>query len=187
MGFEIEDGKGRGYNASVSSAHRLNVSSKSLDRIFYISRDDGRAFNLISVVASAAAGDHIAYIKNTSSTRNMYIYRVEFHSANAALWKLWSVTGTAAGGSALTPSNLNRTSSKTAEATARGDGAVTSLTTGDILGVHRSAANGEGEMSYDGALILGPNDAVSVEYDTGTTGAAEVDFLFWYEDADKDA
>jgi hypothetical protein len=186
MGWKIEDGVGRGYEASVSDVNRLNVSSKSQNRIFYISRDSGEAFNLVSTDSGATAGEYILYLQNTSTTKNMYVDRIEYHSANAALWKLWTVTGTAAGSSALTPTNLNRTSSKVAEATARGDGAITGLTAGAQLATHRNAADGEGQMEFQGALILGPNDAIAVEYDTGTTGAAEVDIFFWYESASRD-
>ena len=181
MGFTIDDGKGRGYVASVSDDNRVNTSSQINPRIFYISRDDGLAFNAISVDSSAAAGDLIHYLKNTSSDRLMYIYRIEFHGVNAALWKIWQVTGTGSG-TTITPSNLNLTSGISAEATCLGNGAVTGLTTGKQLGVHRSTANGEGEMVYFDALILGPGDAIAVEYDTGTTGAAEVDVFFHYED-----
>lgn len=180
MDMTIKDGRGRGYDASVSDVNRLNVSSKSQARSFYISRDDGLTFNLISTDAGAAAGDLIFYLKNTSSTRNIHLDRIEYHSANAAVWKVWQVTGTGSG-TAITPSNLNLTSSKTAEAAGLGNGAITGLTTGDQMGTHRNGADGHGDMTFEGALILGPNDAIAVEYDTGTTGAAEIEAIFWYE------
>ena len=182
--MQIEDGKGRGFQASVSESQRLNVSSKTAERIFYISRDNGLAFIAVSTVASAAAGSYAVYLKNTSTTKNLFIERVEYHSANAALWKLWQVTGTAAG-TALTASNLNLTSGTPAEASVYGSAAVTGLTTVKQLGSHRNTAGGEGEMSYHYALILGPGDAIAAEYDTGTTGTAEIDIFFHYEDVTR--
>jgi len=180
MGLVLDDGKGRGYSSSVSESLRLNVSSKSNPRIFYISRDDGLAFVANSTDTSADAGDYIFYIKNTSTTRDLYVERFEYHSANAALWKLWEVTGTASGTS-VTASNLNLGSGISAEATCVGNGAISGLTTVKQLGTHRNGANGEGDMYYGDALILTPGKAIAVEYDTGTTGAAEIDIFFHYE------
>ena len=98
---------------------------------------------------------------------------------------MFQVTGTAAGGSVINSSNLNLGSANVAEATSRGDGAVTGLTNVKQIGTHRNDANGEGEMDYDNALILAPNSAIAVEYDSGTTGAAEIDCFFHYETIGK--
>ena len=183
--FNIQDGGGSGRLATVSSFFRLNVSAKTNPRIFYSSRDEGKAFNCISTDASAAAGDIIFYIKNTSTTDNLYMKHIEFHSENAAVWKVWNVTGTAAGSTSLTPSNLNLGSPNVAEATSRGDGAITGLTNVKQIGTHRNGANGEGEMNYENALILPPGAAIAIEYDSGTTGAAEIDCFFHYETIGK--
>ena len=52
-------------------------------------------------------------------------------------WRVKFVTGTAAGGSVITPVNLNKASSNTAAATCRGDGSITGLTDdGDITIFH---------------------------------------------------
>jgi hypothetical protein len=181
MGLQIEDGKGSGRSCSVSTVNRLNVSAKTNPRIFYSSRDDGLAFNLISTDSGATAGEYIFYIKNSSATRNLFVKHIEFHSANAAVWKVWEVTGTASG-TTITSSNLNLSSGQVAEAVGVGDGAITGLTTVKQIGTHRNDANGEGEMTYDDALILGTGKAIAVEYDTGTTGSAEIDCFFHYED-----
>lgn len=182
----IEDGKGSGRKASVSDKQRLNVSSKTRKRMFYISRDDQLAFNGVMPSYSATAGDYVYYIKNTSSTRNMFIQSLEFHSIQAVHWKVWKVTGTAAGGTAITAGNMNLGSGKEAEATIMGGGAtITGLTTERQIGTHRTVATGETSMDFGEALILPPNSAIAVEYDTGTTGLCEIDCLFFYEDLDK--
>lgn len=185
MSFTIDDGRGRGFRASVSEKHRLNISSKTARRVFYISRDDKRAFSVTSIDGGAASGDFILYLKNTSTTRFMYIDDVHVSAVNAAVWKLWSVTGTAASSSALTPSNLNLSSGITAEATARGDGAVADLTTDRLITAKRNIATGGEDMDIKSALVVGPNDAVAIEYDTGTSGLAETSIDFWYEDIDR--
>jgi len=182
--FNLQDGGGTGRLATVSAFFRLNVSAKTNPRLFYSSRDEGKAFNLISTDANAAAGDYVFYLKNTSTTDNLYVKHIEFHAANAAVWKVWEVTGTA-GGTSITPSNLNLGSPNEAESIGFGDNAVTGLTTVKQVGTHRHDANGEGEMSYEDALILTPGAAIAVEYDAGTTGAAEIDCFFHYETIGK--
>lgn len=178
----IEDGKGKSGNMSVSAAQRGNVSSKSKNRLFYISRDDGLAFNAIMPSFNAVAGNYVFYIKNTASDKNMYINHIEFHSVEAAVWKVFQVTGTAAAGTAITAVNLNLGSGRPAESTIMGGGAtITGLTVGNQIGTHRTTALSESEMDWGGGLILSPNTAIMVEYDTGTTGLIEIDCLVHFE------
>jgi len=180
--MKIEDGKGKNGDCSVSAAQRLNVSSKTRSRLFYVSRDDEQAFNAVMPTFSAAAGEYVFYIKNSSSTKNLFVHEIEYHSLQAVHWKVWQVTGTAASGTAITPSNLNLGSGRTAEATCMGGAAtITGLTLGNQIGTHRTEATGEGSMDFGEGLILAPNTAIVVEYDTGTTGLCEIDCIFHFE------
>ena len=172
MDVNIKNGAD-GKIASVSSTNRLNVSAKTNPRIFYSSRDDGQAFNAISLGANDyAAGEFGFYIKNTSTTRNMFIKHIEFHSVDAARYL-------------ISPSNLNLGSGLSAETTCMGGGAaITGLTTTKLIGTHRTTALSESEMSYLNALILTPNSAIAIEYDAeygGTTGIMEIDCFFHFE------
>ncbi|MGL1886308.1 MAG: hypothetical protein OCD76_07315 [Reichenbachiella sp.] len=183
MSIRIGDGKGKNGDCSVSAVQRLNVSAKTAPRHFYASRDFGLAFNAVYDNETVAAGEYSMYLKNDSSTRNMFIGVIEFHAVNAIKWKLWEVTGTAAAGEVVTPANLNLASGIPAEATAMaGDTAITGLTAGKQIGSHRSEALADSEMHFEGALVLGPGKAIAIEYDTGTTGLCSHDIFFWYED-----
>lgn len=179
----IEDGKGSGRKCSVSSVQRLNVSSKTQPRIFYASRDSGLAYNMVTESASTAAGVYTLYIKNSSTTANMFVSVLEFHSANDTKWKIWQVSGTAAGGTSNVPAELNLSKSIPADVVAMDNsgGAITGLTNVQQIGSHRNQANGDSGMDFQGALILGPNDAIAVEMDTGTTGVTSHDLYFWFE------
>ena len=95
----IQDGTGKGTKVRVSIDNRLDTSSRSNPRSYYISRDEGRVFNATSDVTSASAGDYVLYLKNTSETRNMFIGSIEYHSTEAVQWRVWEVTGTAGGAS----------------------------------------------------------------------------------------
>lgn len=179
---KIQDGKGKNGDMSVSVSQRGNVSAKTGRRKFYVSRDDGRVFNAVYDPINAAAGDYTAYLKNTSTSRNLYISVIEFHSAEATAWRIWSVTGTAASGETVTPSNLNLSSNLPSESIAMaGNTPITGLTTVAQIGTHRSPALGDSEMDFEGALILGPSDAIAIELESGTTGDVSHDLFFWFE------
>ena len=180
--MKIQDGKGKNGDASVSSVQRLNVSAKTKNRLFYISRDDGLAFNAIMPSFSAAAGEYVFYLKNNSSTRNLMIDSIEFHSVEAVHWKVLVCTGTAASGTSITSGNLNLGSGIPSEAISMGGGAtITGLTVGQQVGTHRTQALGEAGMDFGGGLILTPGTAIVIEYDTGTTGLCEIDTLYHFE------
>ena len=181
--MKIEDGKGKNGDCSVSSVQRLNVSAKTAPRHFYASRDFGQAFNAVYDDMTVAAGEFAAYLKNTSTTRNLFVGHTEFHSAENVKWKIFEVTGTAASGATVTPSNFNLASGQPAETSAMsGDTAITGLTAVKQLGTHRSEAFGDSSMEFDGALVLGPGKAIAIEYDAGTTGLCSLDVFFWFED-----
>ena len=180
----IKDGGGSGRSMTVSSFFRGNVSAKTNPRLFYASRDEGKSFNSISIATGIAAGQYPFYLKNTSPTDNLYIYRIEFHATEAVKWLVWEVTGTAAGTEVI-PSNLNLGSGRVAEASGYGDGAVTGLSTVKRIGTHRNEAGSEGEMVFFDSLILSPGKAIAIEYDSGTTGDCEFDVLFHFETIGK--
>ena len=55
---------------------RLNVSSRSDDRIFYVSRDNGDAYSWHSLDTGSAVGETNIYIQNTSPTKKLVIKEV---------------------------------------------------------------------------------------------------------------
>lgn len=173
----------KGVNEEVhGSDTRLNTSSRSSQRIHYVSRDDGQAYTIVSHDASAAATTYPIYLQNTSSSGLLlYVDTINVGGVESALWKVWFVTGTASGGSPLTAVNMNKASSNAAAITARGGDAIGDLTTdGEITSI-RTAATDHDDLRFDDAIILGQNDAIAVEYATGTTGIAEIAIAFYLE------
>ncbi len=169
---------------SVSEDQRGNVSSKSNPRAFYISRDFQQNYALPSIYATAAAGEYILYMRNTSTTQNIFVKDIVFGSANAALFKITEVSGTPSG-SEIIAKNTNLTSGRAASISSYGNGAVTGLSAvGPAMPV-RTSANGHEHEELEDALILGPGNAIAVEYDTGTTGPAEVTVYFHFEDISR--
>ena len=129
MGFQIEGGAGSGFAAHVTKRGRLKTDTMTETREFIVARDDQRAFNVYCTGTTMTDGQYVAYLKNTSSTRNMHIQLIRVSGEGTApiIWKIHKVTGTAANGQAATPVNLNLGSSVTAEATVLEDGGATAI------------------------------------------------------------
>jgi hypothetical protein len=88
--------------------------------------------------------------------------------------KLWRVTGVAANGVTLTPSNENLSSSITADATVIEDGAgtaISGLTNANLLDYVRIPVDGSREMLLNDRIRLSQNEAIAVEVNAVTSGA----------------
>lgn len=169
------------FQEAHGSDSRLNVSSRSDSRIFYVSRDNGQAYVLRIEDDDAVANDLIAYLRNDSKDKRLYITDIHLSSENAATFKLAFGDATAATGTSVTPVNLNKSSSNDADVTALGNGAVGGVAADTFFSTVRVGAGGFEEWESKDALILGQNDSIVIEYDTGTTGDIEVDVFFFIE------
>ncbi len=174
----IEDGGGKNGSATISNTQRLNVSARAASRQYYESRDTGQVYTVISVDATAVANEETVYVQNTSTSKDMIIEKITISTDTASQWRVKFVTGTAAGGSVLTPVNLNKASSNAAAATCRGDGAVTGLTDDGDITLVRIEANTHDEIKFNEALRLGQDDAVAVECETNSAVEIVVSFHF---------
>ena len=167
--IEFKNDKTRAIEETEGSDGRLNVSSRSDTRAYYNSRDVKQSYSACFDHQSAAAGEYSLYIENTSKTKELVISRIGVNAAENARVKLVFVSGTAAGGTVLTPTNLNKGSSNDADAIVR-QGSVTGLTEISCIDFEAVPANGHGEFSIGDTVRLGQNDAIAIEYDEGTTG-----------------
>jgi len=171
--IEYKNDRTRAIEEMEGSDGRANVSSRSDNRAYYNSRDSKQAYSVAYNHQTAAAGEMSLYIENTSSTKELVISSVGLNAVENARIKLWFVSGTAAGGAVLTPTNLNKGSSNDADCIVRegaaGD-AVTGLTTLGIIDFAAAPAMGHDEFRLHDTIRLGQNDAISIEYDEGTSG-----------------
>lgn len=171
--IEFKNDVTRAQEEMEGSDGRANVSSRSDGRRYYTSRDQAQAYAMTFEHSSAADGEYTMYLKNTSPTRRLVISDVGIYASNVARMKLWFVTGTATGGVARTPHNLNKASSNAAEVTAisdQGGTAIAGLTThGDHVDDIRVGVDGHISFRLQDSLHLGQNDAIAIEMDTGTS------------------
>ena len=178
----IQDGQGKNGNAGVSSDQRLNVSSRSSNRSFYISRDCAQSYTWVSTF-SACTGEEVIYVKNTSSTLKLYIDSISLSSVNAAVWTIFHVTSGTAAGTTITGKNLNLASSNSADACAKGNASVTGVLAGDTLFLERTGAQEHLDIIINDTLILGQNDEIAITY-VGTAGVVETTVKGFFDGVD---
>jgi len=181
----IQDGGGKNPALQIDPDGRARVEAKTNDRSFFISEEEGQSYVLISTSLVLAVGEYGAYWQNTSTDKNLHIKDVTVNSFQAGEFEISTVTGTAAGGVALTPSNLNRTSANDADATARGNGSITSLTHQTLYYKNHIGKFGHHDEDFEGALILGQNDAIAVKWvsqdSAGSTTTSTIVIFGYYD------
>lgn len=188
MPFEIlfrSDKNGCDERAQGSDG-RLNVSSRADSRAYYNSRDKGQTYTVPFDFQDASAGEFGVYWKNISTDGKILVIRsIGVNSIQNSRIKLMYVTGTAAAGTTVTPTNLNKLSPNSANAIAMEGGSaatgITGLTNDGLIDFVYVSANGHEEFRLDDQLRLGQNDAVALEYDEGTDGDFSGVIFGYYE------
>lgn len=142
-------------------------------------KKSGDRWNVTMHDASAAAGDLVLYLQNDRFGSDFIVDVIIVGGVNDALWKVFYVTGTASGGSALTPTSMTSSTDDDSEITARGSGAISGLTPGNQIAAKRTEANTDGAIPVGVRLETG--HAIALEYDTGTTGIAEATMMGHHE------
>lgn len=185
MSERIVDGKGRGYEAEVSSNNKLEVFSVSENEMTFISQKDGDAFmfataNHIDIpIADTIYG--VFYLKNTSETKNLYIESIRACSTAVNLWNLYKNPTTSTvidDQTAGVKNTLNFTSASTADANVY-QGTGTNFTGGSLL---ENWVNDVGHSTeeYGGAIILGKNDSIGVSAKLKASGDACIRVVGYY-------
>ena len=171
IGFE-NDVTGAQSRAKGSDG-RLNVSARTDSRGYYISRDAGQAYSSVFSHTASAAGEYSFYFQNTSTTLDFVVSAIGLNSDLGAYCKLFHVTGTVAGGTAITPTNMNKDSNNDAAGTAlehANSTAISGLTTAGIIDYVNIPIQGHEELRLDDRVRLGQNDAIAIEVDAVTSG-----------------
>ena len=162
---------------------RQNTSSRTDGRPFYVSRDRGQTYILHIKDADAATGDLIAYLRNDSKDKKVYITKMELSSPVACKFIVSYGDATTATGTSVTPINMNKTSSNDADVTALGNAAVGGVSAATDFGSVRIPASQTITKDYGDTLILGQNDNIVIESDlvTSTPDLVEIDISFFIE------
>jgi len=164
--MQIESGTGNGYRANVTDENKLRAYCTTESEISYESETNERAYTW-SHSYDYDANDTILWLKNTSSTEHLIIDRILIGSDTTTLFTVHFPEDTTQAGTAITGTNLNRQSGKTASASAVGD--ETGNSQGTIMAKGIVLANTTVNLPVEGSIILGLNDEIGIDLVTAGT------------------
>ncbi len=130
--------------------------------------NSGLVWSLYFTATPTATNDYFFYLKNTG-TKDLRISDVRIMCASADTFTYEEVSGTASGGSAITPQNRNLGSSKIPSATIESGADITGLTTTGTIFFERAAvANTRYKLSTTSSIHIPQGQSVAFKAATGT-------------------
>jgi len=168
--------------AEVNSQRELHTKAIVESRAARESDENSDAYVVTCTDAGPVAAEYTIYLQNNSATKKLVIDKIILDQTDAdVVWKIAHVTGTSAG-TALSGINLKLGAANATSITARGGAAgVTGLTPSNVIHQFRGgAALASHEVDFGGALMLGEDVAIAIEYDAGTGGAVNISIFFHY-------
>lgn len=180
MSLQLEDGKGTGRLAKVSTEHRLLTRSVSEGPLEDASeRGDAAYFH---TTYAASTGEEIISIKNGESEKVLHISRVLWSTTVNSRFTLFEVTSGTAAGTTLTYQNPNLDSGIDNSGTFFGNASVTGSLAGNNLLQVSVLANTQHETFLEGSLQLSNGDEIAITV-TGTSPTVYVTVIgFWHSE-----
>jgi hypothetical protein len=177
--MRIDDGTGKGYQAGVNEENHLQTVAITVPQQHRASITKGNAFQVSGSYTLAGAGTYtLLTIVNASGTDvavGTYI-----RSSVAGLTGGTIGTGTyvtlnfggtySAGGTAVTPVNMNRVSGNSAPLTAYSNNPTVTGTLTEFDRWYPTAVTDHVTYNKEGTMILGTNDSVTFQLVTDNTG-----------------
>lgn len=184
MGF-IDDGKGTGYKAAVSKKNQLKVLSATEPQMTHSSKY-ADSFSWTAISADIDTGDTALWVTNTSTSRLLHITQIYMWADTAVQFKMHCPAyPTTPAGTAIVGNNLNRTSSKLADALAYADETANAFVAANVIYTVRNNEVGTDQfgvmVDLNGALILGYHQAIAVDI-IGETAAFECTIMGYFEE-----
>lgn len=155
---------GDGRTLEIDEERRAKVDARS---DFLKAVDEGDAFVWTIESYDFSAADTVLCVRNDNSSKKLHITKVIVESdATKSEVEIHRITAAfTAAGTAVTGVNLNGSSAKTAEATAKAT--ETGNTQGSVVERRQSHANTPLIVDFEGALKLGYDHAVGIDLVTG--------------------
>lgn len=176
MGIEIKNAKGTGDGLEIDPQGRAQTRSTQSTLDFYVNENTGKVWSLpFEGLNPAGADDYVVYIKNTGA-KDLAISDIRIMADTAATQiEIHKVTGTAAGGSAITPVSRNLGSAAIPTATIESGTDITGLTTaGTIFFIQCDTVLREYHLSTSSHIIIPKGTAVGLLVETATANVTGI-------------
>ena len=170
MGFQIEDGTGRGHKAEVTPSNRLATYAAIENTLAFQSRENASAY-VWTAVQDWGADVNALWIRNDSSTHDLHIERVVISPPADCFTEIYIGEGNTAGGVEVIGNNLNLGSGNVATVTCTYSNTNVDAGAGMTLLTAFYSTIGRTLLATLGSLILplGGEMAVNLVTDVGLT------------------
>ncbi len=176
MGFQILDGKGRGFLAEVNSSNQVNVRAISFSQQHDINKETGKVWSIPFEGLNPDSGEvFVVYIQNTGDADlELVTYRVSSDTAATQVHG-HKVSGTAVGGATITPVSRNLGSGALPSAIIESGTDITGLTkVGTLMFMQLAVVNTTYIEDLGSTFILPKGTAVGITVETATANITGV-------------
>lgn len=165
----IEDGKGRGYKAGVTSENKMDVCAVVSTIDLYCNQKDGVSYSVIVTETPTTSGSCFCYIKN-EDTKDLIISSIKVYcvSDEVCVVKLCD-SGVPVSGSDCLPINRKAGCGNVANVTCKTGSNITGLAGGkevEALGI--KAGWPSSRYAWHSGLIIPRNHVITLYAETGT-------------------
>ncbi len=173
------------YGVKVRSEGQLETFSISVDEFENVSARSRLSFAWSLVPKNSDNGDTVMLVRNDSSDLVLHISHIITQSDLNTMVQIHTTDGAAftPTGLAVVGVCLNRTGPRDADATAIGD--ETQNAQGNIIWQHEIIADIPTFIDLHGAVLLGKNQSIAIDYTTGSTALCTATVYGFYAIPDE--
>jgi hypothetical protein len=154
----------------VDSKGRGKINGPIFSEDHDIAKRTGKVWSIpFENIDPTGADDNFIYIKNTGSENNINVTDIRISSTVAGQAKVIAVTGTAAGGTDITPVSRKVGSGVAPTATIQSGSDITGLTDEGILFfLQLDTIDKEEHLRTTSNIIIQPNQAIAIQWEEAT-------------------
>jgi hypothetical protein len=180
MSDMIKDGTGGGFLAGVTFENRLMTVAKTESLQHLVSQDYGQAYQVIGEANLVNGETVVLHLKNISSDKNMIVtyirHQIVSPTGGTSLpnvsnyFKIGAGRTYSSGGTLVVPTNVNIGSGNLAQAEIYTGSPVLTGTDKSLDRWYTKADSDMNTMNKEGALIVQPNNTLTISYIGDQTG-----------------
>ncbi len=169
----LESGTGNGKSVEVNDENMLMVKAVSASPEHHVNFHHGQSYAINFSATPTGAGDCFLYLKNENDSTmivegvGLWLVADEYVDIKV------NDSGTPAGGTNITPTNLNTSSGNVAEGVFQHGNDITGLSGGAVAYRFYHASSAESKyINFEQDIIIPKNGVLTIYCQTGTTALA---------------
>lgn len=182
MTFIITDGEGSGHTAGITKENQLKTLAVTHSIQHHNSRTEGNSYQVIGDFAAINNATHtLLHVVNLSSTLDMVVTYLRLNvvdltggtalPSSSTFFQIGFDTTVSAGGSIVTPVNMNQSSGKSAPVTATDNNPAMAGTFTEVDRWYPESPGVENTYYKDGSIVMGVGESIEIRVTSDhTTG-----------------